>query len=161
VIELKRKVFLLTGVFLNLSCLILSSNLVLQAQEANDDAPVRESLTSAANADPLDIYREAGISKDQELKIRHMAKEFEDVQRVRLKTLYGHFEDMQDLQLKPDPTQDEVMAKQTQINSLRNEIANGRVKLLLEIRAILSPEQKEKLVSLLKDRKAKARRRAN
>ncbi len=158
---MKRKVFLSTVVSLNLSCLVLGSNLLLQAQEANDDAPVRDSLTSAASADPLDIYREAGISKDQELKIRHMAKEFEDVQRVRLKTLFGYLEDMQEFQLKPDPAEAEVMAKQTQINSLRSEISNGRIKLLLDIRALLSPEQKEKLVSLLKERKAKARRKAN
>lgn len=158
---MKRKVFFSTVVALNLSCLILSSNLLLQAQEANDDAPVRDSLTSAANADPLDIYREAGISKEQELKIRQMAKEFEDVQRVRLKTLFGYLEDMQEYQLKPDPAEAEVMAKQTQINNLRTEISNGRIKLLLDIRALLSPEQKEKLVALLKERKAKARRRAN
>ncbi|MCW5824063.1 MAG: hypothetical protein KIT34_14760 [Cyanobacteria bacterium TGS_CYA1] len=159
---MKRGVYLTAVLSLNLSCLILGSNLLLQAQEANDDAPVRDSLTSAASSsDPLDIYREAGINKDQELKIRNLAKEFEDVQRVRLKTLFGLIEDMQDFQMKPDPAEAEVMAKQTQINNLRSEIANGRIKLLLDIRAILSTEQKEKLVALLKERKAKARRRAN
>ncbi len=170
---MKRKISIATIVIvsLNLSCLVLSSNLILEAsaQEAEaetgtrtGETPVRDSLTQAPNADPLDIYREAGINKEQEDKIRKMAKEFEDVQRVRLKQLFGLLEDMQELQLKPDPSEPEVMAKQTQINTLRSDISNSRIKLLLEIRATMQPEQKEKLVSLVKERKARARKnRAN
>lgn len=160
---MKRSILVATVVSLNLSCFILSSNLILQAQEADggiNATPVRDSLTPA-NADPLDIYKEAGISREQEDKIRKMAKEFEDVQRVRLKTLYGLIEDMQELQMKPDPSEAEVMAKQGQINNLRSEISNSRIKLLLDIRAVMQPEQKEKLVSIVKERKARARRANN
>ncbi len=162
---MKRSILVATVVSLILSCFILSSNLILQAQEADggiNATPVRDSLTPvSANADPLDIYKEAGINREQEDKIRKMAKEFEDVQRVRLKTLYGLIEDMQELQMKPDPSEAEVMAKQGQINTLRSEISNSRIKLLLDIRAVMQPEQKEKLVSIVKERKARARRANN
>lgn len=162
---MKRSILVAAVVSLNLSCFVLSSNLILQAQEADGmpgASPVRDSLTSVSvNADPLDIYKEAGINREQEDKIRKMAKEFEDVQRVRLKTLYGLIEDMQELQMKPDPSETEVMAKQAQINNLRSEISNSRIKLLLDIRSIMQPEQKEKLVSIVKERKARARRANN
>lgn len=163
---MKRSILVATVVSLSLSCFILSSNLILQAQEADSGpnaTPVRDSLTPvSANVDPLDIYKEAGINKEQEDKIRRMAKEFEDQQKVRLKRLLGYIEDMQELQMKPDASETEVMGKQSQINSLNAEIANNRIKLLLDIRSLMQPEQKEKLVVLIKERKARAKaRRAN
>ena len=97
--------------------------------------------------DPLKIYRESGIDSEQEQKIRRLAKEFEDQQRVRLRLLGNMLKDMRSLELEPAPDEDKVMSKQGEINKVQNEINNERIKLLLAIRNVLTVEQKQRLVS--------------
>lgn len=97
--------------------------------------------------DPLKIYRESGIDSEQEQKIRRLAKEFEDQQRVRLRLLGNMLKDMRSLELEPAPDEDKVMTKQGEINKVQNEINNERIKLLLAIRNVLTIEQKQRLVS--------------
>lgn len=97
--------------------------------------------------DPLKIYRESGIDSEQEQKIRRLAKEFEDQQRVRLRLLGNMLKDMRSLELEPAPDEDKVMTKQSEINKVQNEINNERIKLLLAIRNVLTIEQKQRLVS--------------
>lgn len=99
--------------------------------------------------DPVAIYREAGIDKEQERKIRKMAKDFEDLQRVRLKLVANLLREMKTLSLVVEPDEKQVMAKQDEINKAQAIMANERVKLLLKIRAILNIEQKQRLVELL------------
>lgn len=99
--------------------------------------------------DPVAIYREAGIDKEQERKIRKMAKDFEDLQRVRLKLVANLLREMKTLSLVVEPDEKQVMAKQDEINKAQATMANERVKLLLKIRAILNTEQKQRLVELL------------
>jgi|AGTN01.1.fsa_nt_gi hypothetical protein len=106
--------------------------------------------------DPVAIYKQAGVNEEQEGEIRRLAKSFEDGQRVRLKTLVGLIKGMSDLQLQSTPNEDEVLAKQDEINKLSNEMATERVKLLLKVRKVLKPEQRDKLVALIKEGKQKA-----
>ncbi|SRR5579885_503775 len=105
--------------------------------------------SGGGNDDPLAIYRAAGINSDQEQEIRRLAKEFEDAQRVRLKSLLGLMQDMNNLQRQADPPEPEVLAKQEEINKLTNEMATERVKLLLKVRKVLTADQKQKLVKIL------------
>ncbi|MCA9806030.1 MAG: Spy/CpxP family protein refolding chaperone [Cyanobacteria bacterium HKST-UBA02] len=109
--------------------------------------------------DPVSIYKEAGINADQEGQIRKLAREFESAQRVRSKTVYGYLREMSEIQLEPDPAEEKVLAKQKDINDITATMANERVKLMLKIRAILTPEQKQRLVKLIKE-KAEAAARA-
>lgn len=106
--------------------------------------------------DPVAIYKQAGANEEQEGEIRRLAKSFEDGQRVRLKTLVGLIKAMSELQLQPTPNDDEVLAKQDEINKLSNEMATERVKLLLKVRKVLKPEQRDKLVGIIKEGKQKA-----
>ncbi|MBX9696424.1 MAG: hypothetical protein K2Z81_28815, partial [Cyanobacteria bacterium] len=48
-----------------------------------------------------------------------------------------------------DPKDDEVLGVQNEINKMAGEMAMDRIKLLLDIRKVLSAEQKQKLVDLL------------
>ncbi len=100
--------------------------------------------------DPLAIYKEAGIDKEQERKIRIMAKEFEDGQRVRLALFGNLLKEMRDLQFEPDPDERKVLAKQDEINKVQAEIGTERVKLVLKIRSILSFDEKQRLVTNLR-----------
>ncbi|MBK9142701.1 MAG: Spy/CpxP family protein refolding chaperone [Candidatus Melainabacteria bacterium] len=108
--------------------------------------------------DPVAIYKEAGINADQEGQIRKLAREFESAQRVRSKTVYGYLREMSEIQLEPDPAEEKVLAKQKDINDITATMANERVKLMLKIRAILTPEQKQRLVKLIKERAEAAAR---
>lgn len=106
--------------------------------------------------DPVAIYRQAGANEEQEGEIRRLAKSFDEVQRVRLKNLVGLIKGMSELQLQPTPNDDEVLAKQEEINKLSGEMSTERIKLLLKIRKVLKPEQRDKLVAIIKEGKQKA-----
>lgn len=102
--------------------------------------------------DPVAVYVEAGINKEQEGKIRQLAKDFEDMQGVRLKLMATLLKDMRALQLEADPDEKKVLAKQEDINKVHSEMATDRVKLMLKIRGIMTPEQKQRLVQLIQER---------
>ncbi|HEY9784964.1 MAG TPA: periplasmic heavy metal sensor [Candidatus Obscuribacterales bacterium] len=104
--------------------------------------------------DPMEIYRRSGVSQEQEVRIRQFAKEFEDAARVKEQTMVGLMKEMHNLSLQPDPDEKAVLSKQAEINQLNGEMSTERIKLLLKIRSILSKEQKEKLVSLMRERSA-------
>ncbi|MBP9093163.1 hypothetical protein KBI23_19220 [bacterium] len=96
--------------------------------------------------DPLAIYREAGIDKEQEKKIRQLAKEFEDSQRVRLALMANLLKDMRNLQMEPDPNEKIALAKQDEINKVQAEMGTERVKLVLKIRSVLTFDEKQRLI---------------
>jgi len=100
--------------------------------------------------DPLAIYREAGIDREQEKKIRQLAKEFEDGQRVRLALMANLLKDMRNLQMQPDPNEKTALAKQDEINKVQAEMGTERTKLVLKIRNVLDFEQKQRLVQNMK-----------
>lgn len=100
--------------------------------------------------DPLAIYREAGIDREQEKKIRQLAKEFEDGQRVRLVLMANLLKDMRNLQMQPDPNEKTALAKQDEINKVQAEMGTERTKLVLKIRNVLDFEQKQRLVQNMK-----------
>lgn len=100
--------------------------------------------------DPLAIYREAGIDSNQEGQIKQLAKEFEDANAVRLQNVMSQLQQMKALSLKPDPDEQAVIALQEQISKIQAEMAMERIKLLLKIRKLLNPEQKQRLVEQMK-----------
>lgn len=115
-----------------------------------DFSPGPGALGSGSTAtDPMAIYRDAGINLEKERKIRQLAGEFEGMQRVRLKLLSNLLDDMKQFELQTDPDPKAVMEKQNEINKLSATMANDRVKLLLEIRDVMSHDEKERLVESL------------
>jgi Spy/CpxP family protein refolding chaperone len=121
---------------------------------APDNAKPADYFTHGQNAmhaeDPLAIYRAAGIDSEQENQIHTLVKDFESESGPRMDTLHKLLKEMRELSLQPLPEESAVFAKQDEINHAQNELANARVKLLLKIRNSLKPEQREKLVSLMK-----------
>lgn len=101
--------------------------------------------------DPLALYRMAGINAEQEEQIRKLAKDFEDSQRVRVKSVIVLYKELKVLQLQPDPNETAVIAKQEEVNKVSSEMATERVRLLLKVRKVLTPDQRKKLVSLLSE----------
>lgn len=103
--------------------------------------------------DPIAIYVDAGASTDQQAKIRALAKEFETTARIKVERANNLFKKMHQLSLEPMPDEKTVLATQEEINNLQADMATSRLKLMLQIRALLSDEQRQKLVALLKERR--------
>ena len=104
--------------------------------------------------DPLQIYREAGASDNQQKAIRDLGKEFETTARVKVERANNLLKKMQEYSLQPLPDEKEVLSTQDEINTLQADMANSRIKLMLKIRGLLSPEQRDKLISILKERRS-------
>lgn len=102
--------------------------------------------------DPLAIYKEVGINTDQEAKIRQLSKEFEDASRVRDERVRNLMGEIFELSLQPAPDEATVLAKQDEMNKVQAEKATERVKLLLNIRNLLTAEQKQRLVTIMEER---------
>lgn len=113
-------------------------------------AQAKESSEPATYSDPIAIYRQAGISKEQEEKIKEFAKEFEEATSVRAQTMLNHMRQIRELSLEPDPDEQKVLTNQAEINKLQAQVAIDRIRLLLKIRKTLTTEQKSKLVALMK-----------
>jgi hypothetical protein len=101
------------------------------------------------NRDPMAIYRSCGVNPVEERKIRQLVQEFEGMQRVRLKLLSNLLEEMRQFGLQTDPDPKAVIAKQDEINKLTSTMADDRIKLLLAIRDIMSPDEKQHLIDTL------------
>jgi len=104
--------------------------------------------------DPLALYKMAGINADQEAEIRKLAKDFEDTQRVRVKSLLGLMKSLKALQLQADPPEAQVISTQEEVNKVTGEMATERMKLLLKVRKVLTPDQRKKLVAMLSEDQA-------
>ncbi len=109
---------------------------------------------SADKKDPVLIYREAGASGEQEAKIRQLAQEYEKAARVRVERLHNLNKQMTDLSYEPELDEKRILPLQDEINELQGSINSERIKLMLKIRALLSSEQKSKLVELMKARES-------
>lgn len=99
--------------------------------------------------DPLALYKMAGINTEQEETIKTLAKDFESTQRVRVKTLVALYQQLKQIQLQPDPPEDQAIAKQEEINKLTGEMSTDRIRLLLKVRKVLTPEQRKKLIAIM------------
>lgn len=99
--------------------------------------------------DPLALYKMAGINSDQEQQILKLAREFEDGQRVRAKSLLALVGQIRVLSLQPDPPEEQLLSTQADMNKLTGEMAIERQKLLLKVRKVLTPEQRKKLVAIM------------
>jgi Spy/CpxP family protein refolding chaperone len=111
-----------------------------------------ENEASAEKKDPVLIYREAGANEEQEAKIRQFAQEYEKEAKVRIERLHNLSKQMRELSFDPELDEAKVLKLQDEINELQNTLNKDRIKLMLKIRGVLSPEQKTKLVELLKSK---------
>jgi Spy/CpxP family protein refolding chaperone len=130
-------------------CLSLALALSLAALS---NTAVSAQGSMGATPDPTGIYREAGAQPEQLQKIRDLAKDYEQSAMVKAERAKNLLKKMQDLSLQPNPDEKAVLSTQDEINSLQAEMANSRIKIMLKIRTILSEEQRQHLVELMKQR---------
>ncbi len=102
--------------------------------------------------DPVAIYKEAGISTEQENSIRKLADEYDQANGQRLQSLAQMLQQLKDMAYQAVLNESGMLAKQEEINKLQSEMALERIKLVIKIRGLLSPVQNEKLVAALQNR---------
>ncbi len=102
--------------------------------------------------DPLALYREAGASADQEGKIRLLASEYEKSARVRLQRIRNLSAQLKEASFEPELDEKKILGLQEEMNTLHTGLCMDRIKLMLSIRQVLEPEQRVKLVGLMKEK---------
>lgn len=95
------------------------------------------------------VYQAVGASQDQLSTIKGHVENFNNAQKTRGQTLWNLMRDMHQLSLQPLPDETAVMGKQNEINQAGAEMANEKMRLMLKIRNVLTPDQRQKLVQLM------------
>ena len=103
--------------------------------------------------DPLLIYRQAGASPEQQSQIQALGDAFEKSAGPKVAQARQLLKKIQEYSLQPMPDEDAVFKTQDEINQLQMDMATSKLNLMLEIRRVLTPEQRIRLVKLMKERR--------
>ncbi len=114
--------------------------------------PAVLSQGAGESSDPVAIYKEAGISAEQESAIRKLAQNYDQENAVKLESLAQMLQDLRDMAYQKTLNESGMLAKQEEINKLQSDMAMQRIKLVIKIRGLLTPAQNEKLVTALQSR---------
>lgn len=108
----------------------------------------------AQEQDPFAIYVKAGIDPSQHAQITELATQMEQTNIGRSHEIMNLIKDIRTLSLQPDLDEKKILAAQTKINELQGAMVIERLKLNMKVRKLLTPEQRIKLVSIIKEQRA-------
>lgn len=111
---------------------------MVQAQERSTQA-----------ADPIATYKEAGADAAQQEKILALASAYERKQEEKAHQVISQIKHLKALSLSPNLDEKTILQTQQGINKLQGEMATEKMRLLINIRKILSPQQRLRLVEIL------------
>lgn len=103
-----------------------------------------------AQADPLSVYVAAGIDAAQHAQITELASQLEQTNIGRSHEIMDLIKEIRVLSLQPDLDEKKIIAAQNKINELQGLMALDRLKLNMKVRKLLTPEQRMKLVAVIK-----------
>jgi Heavy-metal resistance len=112
------------------------------------------SMVQAQGADPLSVYVQAGIDPTQHAQITELASQLEQTNIARAHEIMDLIQNLRVLSIQPDLDEKKILATQNKINDLQGAMATDRLKLNIKVRKILSPEQRVRLVSAIKQQRA-------
>ena len=147
----KGTTILILAALITLGYMSITPGQVALGQEMRGSMPLNQ------DPDQLAIYKESGISGEQENRIKSLVKGFEDKAKVQSKLLTNLWEEMRQLSLHAELNETAIIEKQVEINKVQSDIGLERIKLLIKIRNVLSHEQKERLVRLTTKRNEQSR----
>jgi Spy/CpxP family protein refolding chaperone len=104
--------------------------------------------------DPMGIYKEAGANEAQIQQITNNAHDYEKIARVMQKRAHDIQTRMHAISLQPLPDEKAALSTQSELDHLISEISAARIKMMVKARQILTPDQREKLITILKKREA-------
>ncbi|HEY9730498.1 MAG TPA: hypothetical protein V6C89_01210 [Drouetiella sp.] len=107
-----------------------------------------------AQADPLSVYVKAGIDGSQHAQITDLAAQLEQTNISRSHEIMDLIKEIRVLSLQPDLDEKKILTAQNKINELQGAMAIDRLKLNMKVRKLLTPEQRTRLVSIIKEQRA-------
>jgi Spy/CpxP family protein refolding chaperone len=110
-----------------------------------------------AQGEPLDPLQAAGASPDQQKRIRQLSMDFQKKIQGELAQRDKLMDKMNQISLEPLPDEKAMRAVQGDINKVLEDAAGQRIQLLMDIRNVLNPDQRKKLVDFLKAHPARVR----
>lgn len=108
----------------------------------------------AQEQDPFAIYVKAGIDPSQHAQITELATQMEQTNIGRSHEIMELIKEIRTLSLQPDLDEKKILAAQNKINDLQGAMVIERLKLNMKVRKILTPEQRIKLVAIIKEQRA-------
>ena len=102
----------------------------------------------------LAIYRAAGADTTQEAKLIELTREFEAAVTPKARSLVKLLQEMRSLSRQADPDPQMVLKKQDEINRINSEMSLARITLTLQMRHVLTAEQRKKLIQLIEQNSA-------
>ncbi len=111
-------------------------------------------VRAESGADPLSLYVQAGIDPSQHAQITELGTQLEQTNIGRSHEILDLINNLRQLSLQPDLDEKKILSTQNRINDLQAAMAIDRLKLNMKIRRLLTPEQRTKLVSLIKVQRA-------
>ena len=95
------------------------------------------------------IASDLNLTEDQKIRIQSVQGSFlEDTDPLR-DALFTKREELRQLWANAHPDQAALLAKQREINDIRNQIEERMIRHQIDSRMILTPEQQERLVTLI------------
>ncbi len=107
-------------------------------------------VVHAQEQDPFAIYVKAGIDPSQHAQITELATQMEQANIGRSLEIMDLIKDIRTLSLQPDLDEKKILAAQNKINDLQGAMVMDRLKLNMKVRKLLTPEQRVRLVSIIK-----------
>lgn len=108
----------------------------------------------AQEQDPFAIYVKAGIDPSQHAQITELATQMEQTNIGRSHEIMELIKEIRTLSLQPDLDEKKILAAQNKINDLQGAMAMERLKLNMKVRKLLTPEQRMRLVAIIKEQRA-------
>ncbi|MBS1955315.1 MAG: hypothetical protein JST89_14115 [Cyanobacteria bacterium SZAS-4] len=115
---------------------------------------VAQNAVQAQEQDPFAIYVKAGIDPSQHAQITELATQVEQTNIGRSHEIMNLIKDIRTLSLQPDLDEKKILAAQSKINDLQGAMVLERLKLNMKVRKLLTPEQRIKLVAIIKEQRA-------
>jgi Spy/CpxP family protein refolding chaperone len=108
---------------------------------------------AAAPHDANGIYVQTGADQAELDKIKSIGMDFESKAQTKYLSLMEAAKEMQRLSIDPNLDEEKMLATQDKINKISAEMSNDRIKQLIACRKVLTPDQRTKLVEILKKRR--------
>lgn len=141
---------LVTDILKSLAIAALAATPLVTSQSAYAQEPG----AAQAQRDPAALYLQVGADNNTVQKVRQLAADFETSIRSKYEAIMGQMREMQRLSLEPSLDEEKILATQDAINRGTADMANERIKLLINQRKLLSPDQRIKFVELLKQQRS-------
>jgi Spy/CpxP family protein refolding chaperone len=102
---------------------------------------------------------ELGLDADTLARIHAIAEKAREAEQPLAQQLHSLHDAMRTMLEADSPKVDDVMQQADRIGVLETELRKARLSTMLEIRALLTPEQRQKLVQLFEAKKQRWRER--